>query len=143
VRSGRGQHKDEIHHNRMSATRKAASRTRPTPPTEVGTLRTPGRSLLFPGKLPRGKFVIEIDGIEVPITHNEIELLLRLAHAKVTTRAVLTPLPRPGDKVLLHQTIKRLRDALDEALGDGAGDDVVVHARGSRYVLVVDAIVVY
>ena len=86
-----------------------------------------------------GRHIVRFDDVELSLTNSSFQLLAELARARLATRTGLTPPPRDYDeKNLLHQNVRRLRKALDEALGPRAGRDLILHGAGSRYSLALD-----
>src|SRR5438067_9437540 len=78
--------------------------------------------LLIGGRVLAGQYVIQFCGAEVKLTHAAFSALLDLVRALLTTETGLSPLPSVASgKGGVHQTVRRLRAAIDAALGAGTG----------------------
>ncbi len=98
-----------------------------------------GLPLALAGELRDGRHVVRVGDVEIALTNAPFHCLAELARSRLATRTGLTRPPRDClDKASLHQVIRRLRQALDGALGPGAGRALVVHGARSAYSLAVD-----
>ncbi len=97
---------------------------------------TTSPTLQLSGLLRNGKYVIRVNDVELGLTHSLFEFIVELVRVRLTTRTGLTSPPHDVvDKAALHATVRRLRRALDDSLGDGYGAALVVHAGRSCYFL--------
>lgn len=101
----------------------------------IATSPSSGPSLIVTGSLRKGKYLVIIDGKDVHLTRREFLFLVDLVHSRMTRAAGYTSPPRDFEKNSLHQTIRRLRLAIDTSLGWVTGDTLVSHGAGSQYYL--------
>jgi len=88
------------------------------------------------GTVQAGRYVVRFGCRSVRLPYARFRALVDLVLARLTSATGLTMLPSvPRQKNLRHQTLYRLRQDLDEALGAGAGALLVLHGNLSSYFL--------
>lgn len=110
----------------------------PAQPSErrLGTIPPTGMIIDLPAEVAGDTFVVRMNGLSVHLTLAPMKVFLALVHARLRTASGLTTAPRNcAERQCLHQTVSRLRAAVDRGLGRGMGKEVVRLARaaGSRY----------
>ncbi len=99
--------------------------------------------VFFDGRVENGKYRVEVGDTELWLTQNLFNAFLELAVARLNAGSDGMGLTGPqrlgGSRVCAHTTIKRLRDAIDDASGiSGVGQRLIRHHAKSEYSLVVE-----
>ena len=102
--------------------------------------------LRFTAETTRGRYLILIGDWVIPVTHGQLEFLLCLAEAKLSSAHERTGLGRSrppkdlAEKDALHHLVRRLRTDIDLATHTpGLGSLLIRHAGHSTYLLAIPA----